>query len=270
MVHEAVDHAHRHRRATGVIAHAAVQPEAEQWAGHHGPGRHEARSPRSRRLGLLAVAVAVATAAWLVVVTEHGNGPEPAAGTAAVLAPTGQAAVSWVRANLSASARVLGEGPVVAALAAAGFPAESIATTGANWRDFNYVITSSAANALGPARQSSSPVAVFAGLEVRQIVTHDLVGLLQARLADRADRADRLMAGAALLRNPALASAAQPKTVLVDGDLDMRPAAVLVALGAQARVDLDAIDVVPAEAAAALPARSISFDHRIPQAPRRY
>jgi len=187
-----------------------------------------------------------------------------------VLAPTGQAAVSWVRANLSASARVLGEGPVVAALAAAGFPAESIATTGANWRDFNYVITSSAANALGPARQSSSPVAVFAGLEVRQIVTHDLVGLLQARLADRADRADRLMAGAALLRNPALASAAQPKTVLVDGDLDMRPAAVLVALGAQARVDLDAIDVVPAEAAAALPARSISFDHRIPQAPRRY
>lgn len=105
--------------------------------------------------------------------------------------------------------------------------------------------------------KSSIAVAIFDDVQVRYILALTPPDQIQR---DRdADHADRLGAGTALQNNPQLMSSPTAKAILAAGELDLRAAAVLTALVAQAPVMLNSIAVVAAEAAALLPARSITI-----------
>jgi hypothetical protein len=98
---------------------------------------------------------------------------------------------------------------------------------------------------------------VFHDVQVRLILP--LMSAEQIRRNRDEDRTERLRAGAALWNNPQLASSPTAKASLAAGELDLRAAATLSALVGQVQVTLNKVAVVPAEAAASMPARSITI-----------
>jgi hypothetical protein len=247
MRHYNVNGAHHEDRVGPRYAGAAATPD--------NVGRHRASPPAALRrvprlLALVVFIWALGCVGW-VAATRLNRPPQPTS-TAAEQSVDDQA-TAWIKANLTADTRLLTD----RAIPPEGYPATSVATAG-DWQDYDYLITS--ATVPGPDAvaatvwRSSIAVAVFDGVQVRRILpSADLV--LQTR---DADRADRLVAGTALLGNPRVEAAPDTKSVLAAGGLDLRAATALSALAGAGPVRLDKISVVAAEAAAGVPARSIT------------
>ena len=74
-----------------------------------------------------------------------------------------------------------------------------------------------------------------------------------------ADRADRLLAGTALLSNPRIDASPQAQSTLTVGGLDLRAASALTALAGAMDVEVADLEDVKAEAVAGMPARSMTI-----------
>jgi hypothetical protein len=74
-----------------------------------------------------------------------------------------------------------------------------------------------------------------------------------------ADRADRLVAGTALLSNTRVVASPQAQERLAAGGLDLRAAATLTALAGSMTVNVADIEDVKAEALAGMPARAMTI-----------
>jgi hypothetical protein len=204
---------------------------------------------------LLAALAVVAHVGWLTF--SRTNATPPPDGVSAA-AQHNSAAADWIRSNLPSGLRVLSDGfdPP------AGYRPVSLSTAGKNWTNYSYLLTVATAeppagSALGTVWRSSTPVAVFDDVQVRLVLP---VTPADQILRDRdEDRVERLRAGAALQSNPQLVSSPSIKAILVAGGLDLRAAAALTAVVGQVPVTLNKIDVVPAEVAAAIPARTVTI-----------
>ena len=144
----------------------------------------------------------------------------------------------------------------------AGYQPVPLETAGSNWKNYRYLVTSTtsdvlADSALAPVWKSSTPVAIFSDVEVRYVLARTSPD--EIRRNHDIDRIERLQAGAALQENPHLMSSPSAKDILAAGQLDLRAAAVLTALVMQVPFALNEIVVVAPEAAAEMPARSITL-----------
>jgi hypothetical protein len=229
-----------------------VQPEA---------GRHRASATSRRRVVGIAVTVLVGLAllvhaGWLVFShTSAASRPYPPfERTQRHAAP---AADDWIRANVPAGTHLLADGfdPP------AGYQPVPLETAGSNWKNYRYLVTSTtsdplADSALATVWKSSTAVAIFSDVEVRYVLSRTSPD--EIRRNHDTDRTERLQAGAALQENPHLMSSPTAKDILAAGQLDLRAASVLTALVMQVPFALNEIVVVAPEAAAEMPARSIT------------
>lgn len=223
-------------------------------------GRHRASDaapvPSMPRLALLAVAVAVvALVAWLATTQVHRSSGGNSA-SASTQRSLNDAADTWVRDNVPIRSRLLTDGLA----APAGYHTGTLVTDGQDWRQFDYLITAQTKTPLADAPittvwQSSTPAAVFDGAQVRRIL---LVPPEQIQRDRDADRTDRAKAGAALLRNPNVVASPDARVVLENGQLDLRAATVLTGIASQTHINLADVTVAGPEAAAGVPARSIT------------
>jgi hypothetical protein len=233
--------------------HAApTQPE---------PGRHRASANSRSRFVAIALVVLVGLAllvhaGWLMFThTSAASRPYPA--FERTHRHSGAAADDWIRANLPAGTHLLADGfdPP------AGYQPVSLEIAGSNWKNYSYLLTSTttaplADSALTAVWKSSTPVAIFSDGEVRYILPQTPPD--EIRRNHEVDRIERLQAGAALQQNPHLMASPAAKDILAAGQLDLRAAAVLTAIVMQVPFALNEIDVVAPEAAAEMPARSIT------------
>jgi hypothetical protein len=226
---------------------------------YHRPtsGRHRIAAPESRRpkivVGAVVLLALVGTVVWLTVA--HFNRPASPNPVAALEPSAPAEATTWMHENLPTNSRLLTDG-VAAPL---GYPSSSLPNA-QNWHDFDYLLTTQTAtpspdSIVAPAWQSSTPVAVFKGLQVRHIAAES--GRQPFNPAD--DLAQRTQAGAALLKNPHLDVLPGARTPLERGELDLRVAAVLSGLSSQVRFSLQDVAPVPVEAAAGTPVRAITI-----------
>jgi hypothetical protein len=224
-------------------------------------GRHRARRKTTpRRTIRTAFLVVILLAAfvgvgWVLAAAIGSNGGHQS--TSQNVLGSEDPATAWIHANLPRDARILFDGPAPPP----GYPSASLDEAGHDWQRFDYFITSDT-NIVPPSDdsaaavwRSSTPVAIFVALQVRRIFASTPTELPQAR---DADRADRLTAGTALLANPGIDASPDATAILARGGLDIRAATALSVLAANMRVQLDDIKVVPEEAAAGMPARSIT------------
>jgi hypothetical protein len=241
-----------HRANSMGIWHSAQAPE---------PGRHRVSAKARGRVAGITLAVLIGLAlivhaGWLVFThTNAASRPYP------VLERTprhsGAAADDWIRANLPVGTHVLADefDPP------AGYQPVSLVEAGSNWKNYRYLLTSTttaplADSALTAVWRSSTPVAVFSDGEVRYILPQTPPD--EIRREHDLDRVERLQAGAALQRNTHLTSSPAAQDILAAGQLDLRAAAVLTALVMQVPFALNEIVVIAPEAAAEMPARSIT------------
>lgn len=224
-------------------------------------GRHRASAKSRRRVIGIAVTLLVGLAlvghmGWLVF-THSSAAPRQYPAFTRTQRHAAAAADDWIRANLPTGIRLLADGfdPP------AGYPPVLLATAGANWSNYTYLVTSTkadppAGSALATVWKSSTPVAIFSDVEVRCVLP--LTSPAEIRRNHDIDRIERLQAGAALQENPHLMSSPAAKDILATGQLDLRAAAVLTALVTQVPFALNEIVVVAPEAAAEMPARFIT------------
>jgi hypothetical protein len=227
----------------------------------HAAGRHRASVASRRRVLGIAVALLVGLAVvghvgWLVL-THSSAAARPYPAFTRTQRHSAAAADDWIRANLATGIRLLADGfdPP------AGYQPVTLATAGANWRNYSYLVTSTTADppagsALATVWKSSTAVARFNDVEVRCILP--LIPPEEIRRNHDLDRVERLQAGAALQDNPRLMSSPSAKDILATGQLDLRAAAVLTALVTQVPFALNEIVLVAPEAAAEMPARFIT------------
>ena len=175
-------------------------------------------SSRDRRLRTtLLVLAAVGCVGWLAV-ADVNPAPQPAP-PVATSRSADDPAMAWIQSNVPLGARLLTDGPTPPS----GYPAAPAA--GQDVSGFDYFVTSAGAlpaegTPAAQAWRSSVPVAVFDRLQVRRI----LVSTDPTPQAPEADRADRLLAGTALLSNPGIAASPDAQAVLAGGELDLRAA----------------------------------------------
>jgi hypothetical protein len=222
-------------------------------------GRHRASVGSPRRVfiavsTLLAGAAVIVHVGWLAFTHSSVAPPRDAASAAA---QQDSAVADWIRANLPTGIRVLADGYDPPA----GYQPVSLAAAGQNWKNYNYLLTTrtgdpTADSDLARVWKSSIAVAVFDTVQVRLILP--LMSPEQIRRNRDDDRAERARAGAALQHNPELIATPAAKAILAAGELDLRAAAALTALVGQVPLTLNKIVVVPAESAAAMPARTIT------------
>jgi hypothetical protein len=238
----------------GLAAHKhAAQPNI----GRHRVSDRVVFSRRASQIAVLIVAGAglCGCVLWLAVAdTSAASRP----GSRSAIAPPDSAAADWIRTNLPLDVRFLTDGPA----APAGYSAVSVASAVANWRNYGYLMTASTTapsprEAVAVVWRFSTAVAVFESMQVRRIMPMSTPD--QIRRDRDADRADRLRAGDALQKNAAVTLSPHAKAILANGELDLRAAAVVSALAGQLPVMLNDIGVVSAEAAAGMPARSITI-----------
>ena len=98
---------------------------------------------------------------------------------------------------------------------------------------------------------------IFSDGEVRYLLPQTPPGEILRN--HEVDRVERLQAGAALQQNPHLMSSPAARDILAAGQLDLRAAAVLTAIVTQVPFALNEIVVIAPEAAAEMPARSITI-----------
>ena len=224
--------------------------------------RHRASASAGRRvfritLALLAGLAVAGHVGWLAF-THTGAAPRPEAVSTTTRQSSDAAAAEWIRANLPTGIHLLAD----AVDPPAGYQPVSLAAAGKNWTNYSYLVTATntappADSALATVWKSSVAVAMFDDIQVRYVLALTPPDQIQR---DRdADDAERLRAGAALQNNPQLTSSPTAKAILATGGLDLRAAAVLTALVGQVPVVLNNIAVVAAEAAAKMPARSITI-----------
>lgn len=224
--------------------------------------RHRASASAGRRvfritLALLAGLAVAGHVGWLAF-THTGAAPRPQAASTTTRQRSDAAAAEWIRANLPTGIHLLAD----AVDPPAGYQPVSLAAAGKNWTNYSYLVTATntappADSALATVWKSSVAVAMFDDIQVRYVLALTPPDQIQR---DRdADDAERLRAGAALQNNPQLTSSPTAKAILATGGLDLRAAAVLTALVGQVPVVLNNIAVVAAEAAAKMPARSITI-----------
>jgi hypothetical protein len=230
------------------------------WHGAQPAAGDRASAPSRRRvaritLALLAALAVIGHVGWLAF-THTSAAPQ--LGTASATTQQRSGPADWIRANLPTGSYLLADGfdPP------AGYQPVSLAIAGQNWNNYSYLVTATttappAGSALATVWKSSTAVAVFDDVQVRRILP--LTPPDQIQRNRDADQADRMRAGAALQNNPQLVSSPAAKAILVAGELDLRAATVLTALVAQVPVMLNEIAVIPAEAAAKMPARSITI-----------
>lgn len=225
-------------------------------------GRHRASAAAKGRilriaLPLLAGLAVVGHVGWLAF-THTGAAPRSYPAVARTQAHSGSAADDWIRANLPAGIHLLadGFGPP------AGYQSVSLATAGANWKNYSYLVTSTTTgppvdSALTTVWKWSTAVAIFDDVQVRYILPRTPPDEIQRN--HDVDRVERLRAGAALQHNAHLTSSPAAKDILAAGQLDLRAGAVITALVTQAPVVLNKIVVVAPEAAAEMPARAVTI-----------
>jgi hypothetical protein len=160
-----------------------------------------------------------------------------------------------MRAELPTSSRLLTDGVA----APVGYPSSSLPNA-ENWHDFDYLLTTQTSSpspdaAVAPVWPSSTPVAVFDGLQVRHIAP-EAAG---ERFNPGDDLAQRQRAGAALLKNPNIDVSTDARPSIEAGELDMRVTAVLSGLSSQVKFALQGVTPVPAEAAVGTPVRAITI-----------
>lgn len=195
-----------------------------------------------------AAIIGMVVAIFAYVATSPGPGPATSAG------PSDAAkAGDWIRANIPPGTRLLSAGPS----GPADYPTESLNATDQSWHAFTYLLAGfgQPAGDAAPVWQSSTPVAVFGHVQIRRILGVTPEQIVRAR---DADRTTRLQAGAQLLANADVVVSKTAGDVLRGGGLDLRAAAAVTVLAAKLPVTLNEIVVDPAEAAAGLPARSIT------------
>jgi hypothetical protein len=229
-------------------------------------GRHRVAVPESRfpkiGIGLMALAALVGIIFWLTVAPS--DRPAPPNQVAALQPSAPAAAIDWMRENLPTSSRVLTDGVA----APVGYPSSPLSNA-KNWHDFDYLLTTAtrtppADSTVSPVWQSSTPVALFDGLQVRHIAAAE-TGKQPFTPAD--DLAQRVQAGAALLHNQHLDVLPGARPAVQRGELDLRVAAVLSGLAAQVSFSLQDVTPVPVEAAAGTPVRAITiYPDNIPKA----
>lgn len=229
--------------------HAESIPETD--TGRHRRAQKTATS-RTGWVVLAAVMVTVGVGGAVAWTTTH----EARGGGATVSAPaTDRDVADWMRSNLPPDSLLLADGIVT--------PPElssvSIGQPDLDWHDFDYFVTEPGEKPLDTSAeavwQSSLPIAIFPDVQIRQIVDGSTAEYLRSR---EADRADRLVAGTSLLANPNIVAAPAVASRLTEGGLDMRAASALTALAGAMRVEVAGVEDVEAEAAAGLPARSMT------------
>jgi hypothetical protein len=252
MGHVTVHHGH------GFGTFRARSASVDSAAAH--PGRHRkvtvAERPR-RWLATWAIVAAVlvvgGVVASLVWTTTSNRSAMESVASATAVDPD---AAEWMRSNLPDGTRLLTD----AQAAPPGFPNSSVGQPDQDWHAFDYLLTKPGDPPLdttvAAVWQASVPVAVFPTVQVRRIVATAPDETLRTR---EADRADRLVAGTALLSNPSITASPQAQTTLAAGGLDLRAAATLTALSGSLDVDVVDIEQVKAEAAASMPARAMTI-----------
>jgi hypothetical protein len=225
-------------------------------------GRHRASANSRRRIVAIAVTVLVGLAllvhaGWLVF-THTSAASRPYPPFERTQRHSAVAADDWIRANVPAGTHLLADGfdPP------AGYQPVTLETAGSNWKNYRYLVTSStsaplADSALATVWKSSTPVAIFSDVEVRYVLARTSPD--DIRRNHDLDRVERLQAGAALQQNQHLILSPGANDILAAGQLDLRAAAVLTALVMQVPFALNEIVVVAPEAAAEMPARSITI-----------
>ncbi|HKC26824.1 MAG TPA: hypothetical protein VKB75_02320 [Jatrophihabitans sp.] len=228
------------------------------------PATHRRPNQRNRLLALLNLAIAVAAVIALVRVLGDGGHGSPGpkrTGTqqsSTALPKSTRELLQWVRANLPAGTRVLADPTVGSRLKGAGYHVEIGMAAACPPNSFIFLTPALEQSArqrrpIAGCINHSLTVASLGSYEVRE-VTADLAAAVRAR---RADLADRERGGAALADNPSIRMSAPLRTAVRDGLLDLRAQAVLAQLAALMPLRLMAIDGVPAETRAGLPARSV-------------
>ena len=231
------------------------------WPAGPEAGRHRASATsRGRIVGItLTVLVGLALvfhAGWLVF-THTSAASRPYPPFERTQRHSGAAADDWIQANVPTGTHLLADGfdPP------AGYQSVPLETAGSNWKSYRYLVTATttdplADSALATVWKSSTPVAIFGDVEVRYVLARTPPD--EIRRNHELDRVERLQAGAALQQNPHLMSSPAAKDILAAGQLDLRAAAVLTALVMQVPFALNEIVVVAPEAAAEMPARSVT------------
>jgi hypothetical protein len=230
-------------------------------------GRHRASATLRCRIAGIAVTVLIGLAlvihaGWLVL-THTSAASQPYPPFERTQRPSAAAADDWIRANVPAGTHLL----VAGFDPPAGYQPVTLETAGSNWKNYNYLVTSTtsdqlADSALTTVWRSSTPVAIFSDVEVRYVLARTSPDAIRSN--HDTDRVERLQAGAALQENPHLMSSPGAKDMLAAGQLDLRAAAVLTALVTQVPFALTEVVVVAPEAAAEMPARSITVNSSDP------
>jgi hypothetical protein len=242
--------------------HRDLLPDSFAHGAQPAAGRHRASKTSQRPWIGVAAAVLVGLAlsvhaGWLAFThTSSASRPYPAFQRAH--RHSGAAADDWIRANLPAGLHLLADGFEPPA----GYLPVSLDTAGSNWKNYRYLVTSTmtaplADSALATVWKASTPVAIFSDGEVRYLLPQTPPGEIIRN--HEVDRVERLQAGAALQRNPHLMSSPAAQDILAAGQLDLRAAAVLTAIVMQVPFALNEIVVIAPEAAAEMPARSITI-----------
>jgi hypothetical protein len=175
-------------------------------------------------------------------------------------------AVSWTVTNLPHTVPLLADEAARGQLLVAGYPAAEVDTLGpaasSRGRARYLIVTpgvrAAASQPGSPTAQllaTALPVAVFGSGQTRVEVSQlDAMGedLSVARQA-------RVVAGAALLRNPGVRIPSALAPIASEGRLDLRAATLLAVLAARGQVVLSALSQDPSEALAGAPVRSIEF-----------
>jgi hypothetical protein len=205
-------------------------------------------------VGALAIAVVLAWIPTLHTVREPVNGSRQIAVSNAK---------AWVFANLPSEPKLVVDDAMWACLVKSGYPAQQLAEAGAvgpgrttwPWSEARYAIGRDnallgAADPVGPARASSTPVATFGDrantISIRRVWTN------QNEIATaQHEQAGRVAAGRALAANPRLGLAPKAATLLSSGLLDSRAVPVLAAVTGQHSLRIADFPVVPGEDVAA-------------------
>jgi hypothetical protein len=206
---------------------------------------------------MLAGLAVVGHVGWLAF-THSGAGSRPDTASTTKQQRSVTTAGDWIRANLPTGIHLLADrfDPPV------GYQPVSLVTAGEKWDSYSYFVTATttappAGSAMATVWQSSIAVAVFDDVQVRRILP--LTPPDQIQRDHDADQVERKRAGAALKNNAQLMASPAAKAILATGQLDLRAAAVLTALVGQVPITLNEIAVIPAEAAANMPARFITI-----------